>query len=179
VLDDVAKTPSAGTEAAVWNGGYEMTIDFEINQPGGGRVHRPYVAVWVEDAAGFPVRTLVLWVQASGPGPRWIPDLRRWYRSDQVRKVIDDRDLVATVSGPTRKPGAYSVAWDGKDADGKLVPPGDYVIHIEAAREHGTYQLLRHKMTLAVQPQTKVLDGNVEIKSAKLDYHAIPQAAKK
>ncbi|HUQ68774.1 MAG TPA: DUF2271 domain-containing protein, partial [Planctomycetaceae bacterium] len=125
-----------------WNGGKELEVTFEINQAvGGGRYRRPYVAVWVEDADGRAVRTLVLWVQTSGPGPKWIPDLKRWYRSDRVRKAADGTDLIPTVSEATRKPGQYSVTWNGLDDAGKLVKPGDYTLFIEAAREHGTYQL--------------------------------------
>ena len=69
----------------------EMLITFEINRQGGDarRYRRPYVAVWVEDKDGFPVRTLILWVQAGGPGPRWIPDLKRWYKDDQTRRLVE------------------------------------------------------------------------------------------
>lgn len=165
----------AGGEPAkakpVWNGGMEMKIDFEVNDPtaggkgGRGGYRRPYVAVWVEDANGFPVRTLTLWVG----GARWIPDLRRWYKSDQVRKLADSTDLVARA-GSTRKPGQYSALWDGLDGDGKLCPAGEYTVYIESAREHGTYQLIRQKLTLGAEPQSHKLTGNIEIKSAQLEY---------
>ena len=38
--------------------------------------HRPYVAVWVEDAQQQPVRLIALWVQK----PDWLKDLRRFWR---------------------------------------------------------------------------------------------------
>ena len=63
-----------------WDDRMEMGIDFEINPPDGFRYRPPYVAVWLEDQNGSPVRTLSLWVENSGRGSRWIPDLRRWYR---------------------------------------------------------------------------------------------------
>ena len=98
---------------------------------------RPYVAAWVEDADGFPVKTLLLWVQKDGPGPRWIPDLKRWHRADRLRKLAEDSDLVQTISEATRQPGSHAVTWDGTDNGGLPLPPGDYVLCLEAAREHG------------------------------------------
>ncbi|MDR3632460.1 MAG: DUF2271 domain-containing protein [Isosphaeraceae bacterium] len=153
--------------------GYELVISFEINQPDaqGGRYRRPYVAIWVEDKDGFPVRNLTLWVSQGGPGPfQWLPDLKRWYRSDQVRKLVDKREMVFTISRPTRPAGKYTVTWDGKDDNGKPVASGDYTLYIEAAREHGTYQSIRRPIALAEKPFAEELKGNVEIKSAALEY---------
>src|SRR5262245_24603733 len=148
-----------------FNGGMELKIDFEINNPGGGRYHRPYVAVWIEDAGGFPVRTLILWVAGS----RWVPELRRWHKSDQVRRQVDKFDLVARA-GSTRKPGQYSAVWNGLDGEEKLCPSGEYTVYIEAAREAGTYQLIRQKVKLGAEPLSQNLAGNIEIKAASLDY---------
>ena len=36
----------------------ELVVDFTIQPSSGGRYNRPYVAVWLEDAQGLPVRTL-------------------------------------------------------------------------------------------------------------------------
>lgn len=146
-----------------------LKVEFEIDQPEGGRRYRkPYVAVWVEDKDGLTVRTLVLWVQKNGT--RWHPDLRRWWRDDQARKLLEDTDMIATISRPTRAPGKYDVVWDGKDDSGVPIKPGKYSILIEAAREHGTYQLIRQEVDLGEKPFTKALTGNVEIKSARLIY---------
>ena len=43
-------------------------------------------------------------------------------------------------------------------------------ISIEAAREHGTYQSIRKRVTLTDQPFTEELKGNVEIRSASIEY---------
>ncbi|HZN32809.1 MAG TPA: DUF2271 domain-containing protein [Pirellulaceae bacterium] len=162
---EFASAQAAESARPAFNGGMELKIDFEINNPGGGRYHRPYVAVWIEDADGFPVRTLTLWVAGS----RWVPDLRRWYKSDQVRRQVDKFDLVARA-GSTRKPGQYSAIWDGRDGEDKLCPPGEYTVYIEAAREAGTYQLIRQKIALGKEPLSQKLTGNIEIKAASLDY---------
>jgi NAD(P)-dependent dehydrogenase (short-subunit alcohol dehydrogenase family) len=56
-------------ETALWNDATELAINFEVFAPSSGRYKRPYIAVWIEDASGFPVRTLALWVQ-TGKGSR-------------------------------------------------------------------------------------------------------------
>jgi hypothetical protein len=159
------------TKAPDWNGGMELAVAFEINRPEGQRYRRPYVAAWIEDKDKFPVKTLLLWVQLTGPGPQWLPDLRRWYRSDKVRKLAEeDRELLSVLSEPTHKPGQYKVVWDGTDNDGKLVEPGDYTFHLEAAREHGTYQLLKKTATFGEKPFEEELEDGVELKSIKISY---------
>ena len=151
---------------------FELLVTFEINRQNGDnrRYRRPYVAVWIEDKDGFPVRTLVLWVQANGRGPQWIPDLKRWYRDDQTRRLVDETDMVATVARPTRPPGKYVLIWDGKDDQGKRLASGEYAVIIEAAREHGTYQTIRKPIRLEGRPFSDALKGNVEIQSASVTY---------
>ena len=167
----LAQGPKAAP-ASSWGDAYEMRVNFEINGPAGnpGRYRRPYVAVWLEDKDGFTVRTLALWLMTRQPGPRWHADLKRWYRDDQARRLADDTDLIDTVSRATRPPGKYSVTWDGKDDHGKSLGPGTYTVSIEAAREHGTYQIIRKEVTIADRPFAEDLKGNVEIKSASIEY---------
>ncbi len=173
----VDKTTTGAASSKTSGDSYEMLVTFEIRRPDGDtrRYRRPYVAVWIEDKDGFPVRTLTLWVQANGPGPRWIPDLKRWYKDDQTRKLVDDVDMIATVARPTRPPGKYDVIWDCKDDQGKPLEPGEYTLNIEAAREHGTYQTIRKPIRLGDHPFKEELKGNVEIKIASIDYRRKPK----
>jgi hypothetical protein len=107
----------------------------------------------------------------GGAGPfQWMPDLKRWYVADEERKKRDNKDLFFTIARPTRQPGKYRVIWDGKDDQKRPLSAGEYTIWIEAAREHGTYQDIKKKVTLADQPFTEDLKGNVEIKSASIEY---------
>jgi thiamine biosynthesis lipoprotein ApbE len=156
-----------------WPRDFELVVNYEINRPdgAGGRYRRPYVAIWVENKDGFQVRTLVLWVSFGGAGPfQWLPDLKRWYKSDRDRKLVEKKEILFTVSRPTRQPGKYKVIWDGKDNSGKQLGGGEYTVCIDAAREHGTYQSIRKPMTLAEKPFSEEVEGNVEIKSASIEY---------
>lgn len=163
--------PRRGRPAlAPWDDHFELAVDLEINQPEGYRAHRPYVAVWVEDPAGKPVRTLTLWVNTRGRGERYIRELRRWFRAEQTREGAGGSDLVSTISSATRLPGKYSVVWNGRDDDGRPVSQGPYTLYIEAAREHGTYQLIRQEITVASRPFSTTLGGNEEISGARVEY---------
>jgi len=162
----LAEVSASGNDAA-----FQLVLDVEINRPSkSGRYRRPYVAAWVEDADGFPVKTLLLWVQNGGG--RWIPDLKRWYRADRLRKMSEETDLVKSVSEATRQPGQHTASWDGRDNAGAPLPPGEYTICLEAAREHGTYQFDRRTVTLGEKPVREAFDGGAEIKSATLTYGA-------
>jgi hypothetical protein len=159
--------------APSWNKEFDLVVNFEINHPEAeaGRYRRPYVAVWVEDKDGNSVRTLTLWVSMGGAGPfQWLPDLKRWYAGDLERKRHDKKELLFTIARPTRPPGKYKAIWDGKDDRGNVLPGGEYTIFVEAAREHGTYQSIRKQVILSDQPFTEELKGNVEIRSASVEY---------
>jgi thiamine biosynthesis lipoprotein ApbE len=171
-----AARPDADPKAPArpaWNKEFELVVNFEINGPDAekGRYRRPYLAVWVEDENGSSVRTLALWVSMGGSGPfQWLPDLKRWYKTDLDRKLAEKKDIFFTVSRPTRPPGKYKLIWDGKDNHGKQLAGGEYTITVEAAREHGTYQSIRKQVSLAGKPFLEDLKGNVEIRSASIEY---------
>ena len=161
-----AAKPYIATDAA-WNQNYELDISLELARIDDFRYHRPYVAVWVENQDHVPVRTIALWFGKM----RYLSELRSWYHGDQRRSNGNDTDIVRAISSATRPPGKYTLKWDGKDDEGKLVKPGKYTICIEAAREHGTYQILRQEMDFSGKAQQVTLTGGTEIGAATLDYH--------
>jgi thiamine biosynthesis lipoprotein len=153
-------------KADQWNTDYELLINFEISQLEG-FARRPYVAVWIEDRDKKPVRTVALWFQKD----RWLRDLRLWYTTNTARfEGGANKANTSSISSATRSAGKYSVKWDGKDDKGELVKPGKYTIYIEAAREHGTYQVISQEMNFTGTAKQITLTGNVEIASASLDY---------
>lgn len=169
-LTGLSRLACAAPKGAKWNDKFELVVDVELDQPKGTRYRRPYVAIWIEDKDTMSVRTLSLWVQTSNPGPRWFPDLKRWFRDEQERKAIEGGDLIASASSATRMPGKYSVTWNGRNDRGKPVAQGNYTLCIEVAREHGTYQIIRTDINIGATPFKKELDGNVEVKGASVAY---------
>jgi thiamine biosynthesis lipoprotein ApbE len=149
-----------------WDQSLELVVNLELARIGGRGYRRPYVAVWIEDKDHFPARTLALWYQK----PRWLPDLRAWSRANRMRAMAGTADLTGSVSSATRPAGRYTLKWDGRDSQGNLVKPGKYTVFIEAAREHGTYQLMRQEIDFNGEPKQFNLPGNVEIGAASLDY---------
>ncbi len=166
---EIAKAQFVAADDAAASTG--LHVKFTLNRPQGGRYRRPFVAVWLEDKDGFPVKTAVLWLQKDQPGPRWHRDLSRWYRNDRTRKVVEKSDLIDTISGATRGPGQYEARFDGTDNAGKPLPDGDYVLCLEAAREHGTYQIIRQPLKLGGEAiALQKLKGNVEMSEASYEY---------
>ena len=156
--------------APKWDDRFELAVDLEIAAQQGYRYHRPYVAVWVEDANGKPVRTLSVWVNTSGRGPRYIRELRRWFSMERDQEDAGGPDLITTVSSATRLPGQYTVTWNGRDDRGGVVDQGAYRVVIEAAREHGSYQLMQQDLTLGAKPVAADLGSNEEIGRARVEY---------
>jgi len=115
-----------------WSDGWIANITFEAPPKDMRReiaFRSPYVAIWVSDEAGRPVRTLLL----IGRHKDWHEGNHVWWR--QNRAKVDA--FFAGRSMSTRGSGTYKVYWDGIDDDGKPVTPGRYVMHVETSREGG------------------------------------------
>jgi thiamine biosynthesis lipoprotein ApbE len=161
---DVVPTLYAAEQAGGGSAGL-LTVSLELARQAG-MARRPYVAVWVEDKDRFPVRTVALWYDGKA---RYLPELRAWYRADRLRSMAEGSQIVDTVTSATRSAGKYTLQWDGKDNAGKAVAAGAYTIYIEAAREHGTYQMIRQDIDLAGGAKHIDLAGGTEISGASLD----------
>ena len=74
------------------------------------------------------------------------------------------------ITSATRSAGDYSLVWDGKNDQGQFVEQGNYTIYIEAAREHGTYQLMKQSMKFDGKAKTQAIAGNEELSAASLVY---------
>ncbi|MCI1187020.1 DUF2271 domain-containing protein [Hymenobacter sp. DH14] len=160
-----AKAPAALPNAKPWDPNYEVALSLELATPeGGGRVHRPFVAVWVVDSKKKPVRQVALWYNK----PRWLHDMSYWYAAYNEQFAAGNANLSSTTSA-TRSPGKYTLKWDGKDDQGNLVPQGSYTLMVEVAREHGTHQLMKQEIN-SKKPQHFDLPANEEVASAAVDY---------
>jgi hypothetical protein len=166
-----ATTAVAATAPAVTGVGTgTMDIAFTYTADGGGRVENPYVAVWLEDLNGLPVRTVHVNILQGQKGRRWLRDLERWATADQTRQLTGGADILTTVSSATRAPGAYKFQFDGLDDSKAPLPGGNYVLCIEAARQRGPYSLVKETLTLGGEPFTKAVTANVELNAINVTY---------
>jgi len=156
-----AEAPADSPEPVAWGHENELVVELQLRPGGGWHYARPYVAVWIEDAEGRPLRTIALW----GRDYRWLPYLRRWYYFHGR-----DRRLVYAVSRATRPPGRYRIVWDGRANDGSYVATGRYIVNIEASREHGSYQLTRQMIEIGSEPFAFDTKGNYEVPRASIEY---------
>ncbi|MCS6954492.1 MAG: DUF2271 domain-containing protein [Bryobacteraceae bacterium] len=102
--------------------------------------HRPYVALWLEKPDGTFVANLAVWYDIrpkkgqGEDGSTWLKDLRSWWRKSG-RELALPAD---GISGPTRAPGRHTAP-----VSPGALPPGEYVLVAEAARELGGREVLR------------------------------------
>ena len=130
---DVSRAPAAECTAAPanpWPAGYETSITLTLTEQKTTKYRRPYVAVWIEDADGKPVRSLACWGNAS----KYQKDLTAWWRI-----AAGDSAAIKAVTRATRSPGRYQLAWDGRDDKGNPVEQGTYRVQVEVHREHGKH----------------------------------------
>lgn len=146
-----------------WPAGFHVTIAYEIPQQRSAVAQPPYMVVWITDAAGAPVRTLA----ALGSDGRFIGENFIWWR--RVGRLLG-RGGVDAVAKPTRRPGHYSLLWDGRDDKGQPLPQGRYTVHIEAAREHGGHSYQTLDIVLGAQPVNTETAGAEELGPAAVHY---------
>lgn len=121
----------------------EVRVDVQLPQLNVAEYHRPYVAIWVEDAEQNARANLAVWYQqrgnSEGAGTKWLPDLRQWWRRSGRNLSMP----VDGVSGPTRPAGTHSLVFNERHPELGKLPAGDYTLVVEAAREVGGRELLR------------------------------------
>ena len=141
--------------SANWPDEFTFTIDFEIPEHAIADYERPYVAVWIADKERNLIRILML----AGQQERWMEENYYWHR----RFGRKAGSLVDAIAGPTRRPGQYDLQWDGLTDDGIPAPAGDYILHLEAAREHGDHQHESIGFTISQDPFTHQVEPGSEI----------------
>jgi hypothetical protein len=146
---------------AAWPAGYQVSIDLTLKSHSGQRAHRPYVAVWIEDSKHKPVRTIAVW----GPDPKYQRDLSRWSKA-----APSDPGVVAGVTRATRRPGKYTLVWDGLDDAGKPAPAGQYTVWVEVNREHGGHVTLSAPIACADADAKVNADATAETDNLLITY---------
>jgi hypothetical protein len=159
-----SKKPASVARFKDWNKDYEVAINLELMRFEG-RTRRPFVAIWVENTQQKTIRTIALWYNK----PRWLPDLKEWYRKNQADYKPGMKDM-NTISSATRPAGNYTIKWDGKNDQGEYVSNDNYTICIELAREHGTYQIIKQEISCKSKAEEYMLQSNAEVKAASIQY---------
>lgn len=142
--------------------GYLVQVTYEAPKIDVANYKHPFVIIWVTDADKSLVKTLMV----SATKKNWIDNLYVWWR----RYGRQDASLFDANLKPTRAPGKYTIEWDGTDAAGKRAPQGQYVIHIEAAREHGGHAYQEIPVTLGAKAITASEPGKDELGAAQVKY---------
>lgn len=118
-----------------------LDLAIELPQLDVPRYHRPYLAAWVETGAGDPAATLAVWYDTrlrDDLGEGWLKELRQWWRAEG-----EALDLPAdAISGATRAPGTHDLRFGAEGGPLADLPPGPYVLKVEAAREKGGREVL-------------------------------------
>ena len=130
VLLSVAANASVADSDSQIDAKSEVQIDVNLPTSKDASNYRPYVAVWIESEKGKVIKTVSVWAKEAD----WLKDMRRWWR----KAGRYDQGELDAISGATRRPGIHTVKWDGTDQQGNTVASGNYIVNIEAAREHGS-----------------------------------------
>ncbi|HSI49963.1 MAG TPA: DUF2271 domain-containing protein [Ideonella sp.] len=120
----------------------ELQLRVEVPRLTVAEYHTPYVAVWLQSAADQKFAgNLAVWYDVKkrdNAGTKWLKDMRSWWR-------VSGRTLempVDGVSGATRAPGEHTLNLGNAKALAEL-PPGQYELLIEAAREGGGREVVK------------------------------------
>lgn len=120
----------------------DLTVKVDIPQLNVAEYHRPYVALWLENADQGFAANLAVWYDVKkkdNGGAKWLKDLRQWWRKS-------GRDLQVPVDGmtsATRLPGEHTLTFSGAKAPLDRLAAGDYQLVVEATREGGGRDLVR------------------------------------
>ena len=142
--------------------GFQVEVTYVLPKIDAANYKKPYVVVWVTDAEKNPIKTLLI----QGTKKEYHEDNYVWWR----RYGRKDPGVVEAMGKPTRPPGKYTVGWDGTDQSGRRAPQGQYLIHIEAAREHGGHAYQTIPITLGAAPASEAAPAKDELGAAQARF---------
>jgi len=139
----VAMTAVLGVPS-VWAA--DLAVKVEIPRLTVAEYHRPYTAVWIEKADQSFAANLAVWYDVkmkAGEGTKWLKDMRQWWRKSgrELQMPVDG------LSGATRAPGEHTLTFAAGKSPLDKLPPGEYTVVVEAAREVGGRELVRVPFT--------------------------------
>ena len=146
----------------------ELTLKVQLPRMDIAEYHRPYVAAWIEKAADQSYAgNVALWYdlkKRDNGGAKWLKDMRSWWR-----KSGHDTAVVDGVTGATRTAGDHAINLLDSKAVAAL-PPGQYEVVVEAARENGGREVLRVPFEWPVKKaQSAKAQGQGELGTVSID----------
>lgn len=145
-----------------------ITVGVEVPRLQVAEYHRPYVAVWIERADSSVASTLAVWYDIklkNAEGTKWLKDMRQWWR-------CTGRELdfpIDGVTSPTRPAGSHSMEFTEGQAPFTALPPGEYKLMVEAAREVGGRELVSIPFSWPAKASTELkAQGNAELGAISL-----------
>lgn len=140
----------------------DLTVSFDLPELQVTAYQRPFIAVWLENAADERTTDLaVLYKQRDGT--KWLKDLRNWWRKggQGVAMPADG------ISGATKPPGSHTLTIPG--ARFAKLPAGNYKVMVEVAREHGGREVLTLPLKLPLKAgPAQSTSGADEIKTVSV-----------
>ena len=146
----------------------ELTLKVQLPRMDIAEYHRPYLAAWVEKASDQSYAgNIALWYdlkKRDNGGAKWLKDMRSWWR-----KSGHDTAVVDGVTGATRTAGDHAInLLDAKAVT--ALPPGQYEVVVEAARENGGREVLRVPFEWPLKKaQSAKAQGQGELGSVSID----------
>jgi len=149
----------------------DLTVKVQIPTLNVAEYHRPYVAVWIENADQSIASNLAVWYQTEKKkedGTQWLKDLRQWWRRGGREQTMP----IDGVTGATRPVGEHTLQFKGRDKQIASLASGSYNLVVEAVREVGGRELLRLPFTWpGTQTQHVTAQGKSELGNITLDIH--------
>jgi hypothetical protein len=132
----------------------ELTLKEQL-----GEYHPPYVASWIENEQGKPVRTLLLWREQA----KWLKDIRRWWRKVGKKDAV----FVDGITSATRVTGKYPLSFLAQNDEKESLKKGKYTLFIEVVRENGGRAIIRQPFSLNGEKSTFTLAATNETDEIK------------
>lgn len=147
---------------ALWERDMEFLVEYQTLPQAVAEYRRPYVAVWITDTDKNSVRQLLV----HGESLRWLREIPLWWRRYGRR----DEAMIDGLARATPLPGRHMLVWDGRDDRGNKIEKGNYILHIEAAREHGERELVTLPFTLSGSTFNAAAKGKTELGTVSINF---------
>lgn len=157
----------AGPASALAAPASELTLTFDFPKLAVAEYHRPYAAVWIEgeDQQAAGTLKVIYETEREIHGQRYLKELRTWWRK-AGREMTFPMD---GVSGATRAPGPQKLSFSASSGALAALPPGQYTLVVEAAREVGGHETVRLPFAWPAKAGTTVsAQGTSELGAVRL-----------